>query len=263
MGSRSVGALCTLPSARVSAMSSSLSSSSSSAAPSTSTSASASASLPPLKLLLLGDSGVGKTSLMTCFADSGAFSANMISTAGVDCRVKAMEVEGRRVTVQVWDTAGQERFKTITRQYYRGAMGIMLVFDCTSVQSFEHVGYWLDSIAQYAHSEVAKVLVGNKCDMQGSRVVSHASAVAMAAAQSIPYIECSAKSNLHVEDAFHTLAGLVLPHLHLFVGAGRAAAGGGGGGDGGGVGRAAPGVIDLAERRRRRQKSTCHSCSSK
>ena len=236
-----------------------------SSAPSSSASAAGAPSLPPLKLLLLGDSGVGKTSLMTCFADSGAFSANMISTAGVDCRVKAMEVDGRRVTVQVWDTAGQERFKTITRQYYRGAMGIMLVFDCTSLQSFEHVAYWLDSIAQYASSGVSKVLVGNKADMHSSRVVSAQQAEAMAAAQSIPYIECSAKANLHVEDAFHTLAKLTLPNLHLFAAGSRASAGGGQGGvEGGGVGRAAPGVIDLAEKRRNRRKhGACSSaCSS-
>ena len=227
-----------------------------------------SAPLPPLKLLLLGDSGVGKTSLMTCFADSGQFSPNMISTAGVDCRVKSMAVGGQRVTVQIWDTAGQERFKTITRQYYRGAMGIMLVFDCTSLQSFEHVEYWLESISQYAHSSVARVLVGNKADLLDSRVVTEERARGMAASQGLPYIECSAKSNFNVDAAFVALAELVVPNLHHFAGGSRlsAAGGGGMGGDGGGVGRAAPGVVNLAEKRRRRQKSGCgaaQSCSSK
>ena len=227
-----------------------------SSGPSTSSS---SPSLPPLKLLLLGDSGVGKTSLMTCFADSGAFSPNMISTAGVDCRVKAMDVDGQRVTVQIWDTAGQERFKTITRQYYRGAMGIMLVFDCTSLSSFEHVEYWLQSITQYAHQQVARVLVGNKADLTEQRAVPEGRAQAMASAQSIPYIECSAKANLHVDAAFLALAQQVLPNLHLFVGHGRLSGAGAAAADGGGVGRAAPGVVNLAERRRKRQKAACAS----
>ena len=222
-----------------------------------SSSSSGAVSVPPLKLLLLGDSGVGKTSLMTCFADSGAFSPNMISTAGVDCRVKAMDVSGQRVTVQIWDTAGQERFKTITRQYYRGAMGIMLVFDCTSLSSFEHVEYWLQSIQQYAHQQVALLLVGNKADLTEQRHVSEGRAQSMAAERSIPYVECSAKANLNVDAAFLALASSVLPNLHLFAGPGRMAAGAV---EGGGVGRALPGVVDLAEKRRRRQKGG--SCSS-
>ena len=95
--------------------------------------------------------------------------------------------------------------------------------------------------------------------MRDARVVSEQTARAMAAAQSIPYLECSAKANLNVDEAFLTLARQVLPHMHLFVGAGRLSAGGGGAGgvDGGGVGRAVPGVVNLAERRRKRQKSTC------
>ena len=164
----------------------------SSLSPSTSSSAARSsappggAALPPLKLLLLGDSGVGKTSLMSCFADDGQFSPNMLSTAGVDCRVKPLIVDGRSVVMQIWDTAGQERFKTITRQYYRGAMGIMLVFDCTSTQSFEHVEYWLQSIQQYAHQSVGRVLIGNKSDTQRTHTHSQTRTRMQAAAADHP-----------------------------------------------------------------------------
>ena len=192
----------------------------------------------------------------------------MLSTAGVDCRVKGVQVDGRAVTVQVWDTAGQERFKTITRQYYRGAMGVMLVYDCGSLASFQHVLYWLQSIAQYAHSEVALLLVANKADMEdGRRQVSSSDGQQLAAQHSIAFIECSAKSSLNVDAAFLLLVRSVLQRLHLLLPAAASsssssAASAAAGGDGIGLvlGRAEDGVVNLAERRRSRQSRACSSC---
>eukprot|EP00456_Euglypha_rotunda_P011761 TRINITY_DN13161_c0_g1_i1.p1 TRINITY_DN13161_c0_g1~~TRINITY_DN13161_c0_g1_i1.p1 ORF type:complete len:158 (-),score=14.26 TRINITY_DN13161_c0_g1_i1:10-483(-) len=124
---------------------------------------------PSIKLLMLGDSGVGKSCLMMRFADS-TFSISFVATAGVDFKVKQVEVDGKNVCLRIWDTAGQERFKTITRQYYKGAMGIILVYDVTDRKSFEHVSYWMSNIDNYASENVCRILVGNKVDLETREV---------------------------------------------------------------------------------------------
>ena len=105
------------------------------------------------KLVLIGDSGVGKSSLLLRFADD-SFSENYISTIGVDFRFKTLAVDGKAVKLQIWDTAGQERFKTITGAYYRGADGIMMVFDKTNQDSFKHIPQWMEEIVKYADHSI-------------------------------------------------------------------------------------------------------------
>jgi len=120
------------------------------------------------KLVLIGDSGVGKSCLLLRFADD-AFTESYISTIGVDFRFRTVKIDKKTVKLQIWDTAGQERFRTITSAYYRGADGIIMVYDVTSVESFDHVNDWLNEVNRYASEGTCKLLVGNKNDRQDKR----------------------------------------------------------------------------------------------
>jgi len=157
------------------------------------------------KLLLIGDSGVGKTSLLFRFSED-QFSTSFIATIGIDFKIRTIDVEGKKIKLQIWDTAGQERFRTITTAYYRGAMGIMLVYDITSAPSFRNIKQWLSNIADHANSDVERMLLGNKCDMETSRQVSEEEARKFAVSCGIRFMETSAKERLNVTDAFHILA---------------------------------------------------------
>jgi len=123
-----------------------------------------------IKLLLIGDSGVGKSCLLLRFSDD-SFTPSFITTIGIDFKIKTIELDGKRIKLQIWDTAGQERFRTITTAYYRGAMGILLIYDTTDEQSFQNIRNWIRNIEQHAADNVDKILVGNKCDMVSDKVV--------------------------------------------------------------------------------------------
>jgi Ras-related protein Rab-1A len=143
-----------------------------------------------------------------CFnKQDDAFTESYISTIGVDFRFRTVKIDKKTVKLQIWDTAGQERFRTITSAYYRGADGIIMVFDVTSNDSFDHVNDWLKEVNRYAAEGTVKLLVGNKCDRTADRVVSEEQAKDFAAELGIPYIETSAKSAKNVEEAFLTMAG--------------------------------------------------------
>jgi len=157
------------------------------------------------KLLLIGDSGVGKTSLLLRFADD-KFLDSFITTIGVDFKIRKLDVDGKPVKLQIWDTAGQEKFRTITSSYYRGAHGIIVVYDVTSRESFSHVKGWLSDIDRYAQGniKVQKMLVGNKSDLT-NREVPFKEAKAFADSIGIPFIETSAKMSDNVMEAFQTM----------------------------------------------------------
>ncbi|KAL2082769.1 hypothetical protein ACEWY4_022587 [Coilia grayii] len=123
------------------------------------------------RLLLLGDSGVGKTCLLCRFTDN-EFHPSHISTIGVDFKMKTLMIDGIKVRIQIWDTAGQERYQTITKQYYRRAQGIFLVYDITSERSFQHIMKWASDVDEYAPDKVQKILIGNKSDEEHKRQVA-------------------------------------------------------------------------------------------
>lgn len=157
------------------------------------------------KLLLIGDSGVGKSCLLLRFADD-TYTESYISTIGVDFKIRTIELEGKTVKLQIWDTAGQERFRTITSSYYRGAHGIIVVYDVTDQDTFANVKQWLQEIDRYACEGVNKLLVGNKSDLASKKVVEYAAAKEFADQLSIPFLETSAKNATNVEQAFLTMA---------------------------------------------------------
>jgi len=158
-----------------------------------------------IKLLLIGDSGVGKSCLLLRFSDD-SFTPSFITTIGIDFKIRTIELEGKRIKLQIWDTAGQERFRTITTAYYRGAMGILLVYDVTDDKSFANIRNWIRNIEQHATESVNKMLIGNKCDMVEKKVVDSARGKALADEYGIKFLETSAKNSINVEEAFITLA---------------------------------------------------------
>lgn len=157
------------------------------------------------KLLLIGDSGVGKSCLLLRFADD-TYNESFISTIGVDFKIRTIELEGRTVKLQIWDTAGQERFKTITSSYYRGAHGIIVVYDVTDADTFTNVKSWFQEIDRYASEGCNKLLVGNKSDMSTDRQVEYSTGKDLADQLGIPFLETSARNSTNVEQAFLTMA---------------------------------------------------------
>ncbi|KAG4303069.1 hypothetical protein PCANB_000665 [Pneumocystis canis] len=153
------------------------------------------------KLLLIGDSGVGKSCLLLRFADD-TYTESYISTIGVDFKIRTIELEGKTVKLQIWDTAGQERFRTITSSYYRGAHGIIIVYDVTDQDTFNNVKQWLQEIDRHASETVNKLLIGNKSDMSDKRTVDYFCVKEFADGLGIPFLETSAKSSSNVEEAF-------------------------------------------------------------
>lgn len=163
------------------------------------------------KCLLIGDSGVGKSALLLRFCDR-LFNSTYITTIGVDFKIRTITVNGATVKLQIWDTAGQEKFRTITSTYYRGAHGIMIVYDVTSRESFENVKMWIKEVQNHAGPSVVRWLIGAKIDLRTPEMVSEGSCVsteegaALAAELGIPFIETSAKNGDNVEQSFTDLA---------------------------------------------------------
>lgn len=178
------------------------------------------------KMLLIGDSGVGKSCLLLRFCDD-AWTPSFITTIGIDFKIRTTELEGKRIKLQIWDTAGQERFRTITTAYYRGAMGILLVYDVTDERSFNNIRTWHANVEQHASEGVNKILIGNKCDWTDKKVITEQQGQELADELGLKYLETSAKSNINVEEAFFALARDIKERLI------DSAPGGGAGGIGG------------------------------
>lgn len=154
------------------------------------------------KMVLLGDSGVGKTCVVRSF-QSATFSEEQHNTIGVDFTVRTLDIDNRRVKVQVWDTAGQERFRTVTQSYYRSAHGAMITYDLTCRSTFDSLPYWVREVEQYGATDAVLILVGNKSDLELQRQVLFEEACALAERLgALAALETSAKQNQNVEEAF-------------------------------------------------------------
>ncbi|GFQ72738.1 ras-related protein Rab-3 [Trichonephila clavata] len=160
------------------------------------------------KILIIGNSSVGKTSFLFRYAED-AFTSAFVSTVGIDFKVKTVFRQDKRVKLQIWDTAGQERYRTITTAYYRGAMGFILMYDVTNEESFNSVRDWVTQIKTYSWDNAQVVLVGNKCDMEDERVVSTERGKQLSDTLGLEFFETSAKENLNVKIVFERLVDII------------------------------------------------------
>ncbi|EFJ14579.1 rab family GTPase [Selaginella moellendorffii] len=162
------------------------------------------------KILLIGDSGVGKSSLLLRFT-ADTFD-DLSPTIGVDFKLKLMTLEGKRLKLTIWDTAGQERFRTLTSSYYRGAQGVILVYDVTRRDTFTNLqDVWLKEVELYStNQDCVKLLVGNKVDRDSERAVSQHEGIAFARKYGCLFLESSAKTRINVQQCFEELVRKIL-----------------------------------------------------
>ncbi|CAI9783976.1 unnamed protein product [Fraxinus pennsylvanica] len=156
------------------------------------------------KIVLIGDSAVGKSNLLARFARD-EFYPNSKSTIGVEFQTQKMEINGKEVKAQIWDTAGQERFRAVTSAYYRGAVGALLVYDISQRRTFDSIGRWLNELQTHSDMNVVTILVGNKSDLKDAREVTTAEGKHLAEAQGLFFIETSALDSSNVAVAFQTV----------------------------------------------------------
>ncbi|XP_053506429.1 ras-related protein Rab-19 [Ictalurus furcatus] len=169
------------------------------------------------KIILIGDTDVGKTSVIQRFK-TGNFSERQQSTIGVDFIVRTLNIQGRKVKMQVWDTAGQERFRTITQSYYRSAHAAMITYDITRGATFNSVPQWIREMEQYGAANVLLALIGNKCDLESERQVEFNEACTVAKQKGfVVALETSAKEAQNVDQAFIVMAHELLARNGLAV----------------------------------------------
>lgn len=156
------------------------------------------------KIVLIGDSAVGKSQLLARFARD-EFNLDSKATIGVEFQTKTVNMDHKTIKAQVWDTAGQERYRAVTSAYYRGAVGAMLVYDISKRQSFDHVAKWLEELREHADKNITIMLVGNKSDLGNLRAVPTEDAKEFAERESLFFMETSALDSTNVESAFLTV----------------------------------------------------------
>lgn len=166
------------------------------------------------KVVLIGDSGVGKSNLLSRFTRN-EFNLESKSTIGVEFATKSIEAEGKKIKAQIWDTAGQERYRAITSAYYRGAVGALLVYDISKHGTFENVERWLKELRDHADQNIVVLLVGNKSDLDHMRAVTTDEAKAFAEKHQLAFMETSAQDGKGVNDAFH----LILTEIYRLMSA--------------------------------------------
>ncbi|KAK4413001.1 Ras-related protein RABA4d [Sesamum alatum] len=156
------------------------------------------------KVVLIGDSAVGKSQLLARFARN-EFSLESKATIGVEFQTKTLLIDQKTVKAQIWDTAGQERYRAVTSAYYRGAVGAMLVYDMSKRQSFDHMARWLEELRGHADKNIVIMLIGNKCDLGTLRAVPTEDAQEFAERENLYFMETSALEATNVESAFLTV----------------------------------------------------------
>ena len=156
------------------------------------------------KIVLIGDSGVGKSNILSRFTRN-EFNLESKATIGVEFAQKTLNIEGKIVKAQIWDTAGQERYRAITSAYYRGAVGALLVYDVCKYSSFENAEKWLKEMKDHADSQIVVLLAGNKADLKHLRAVKTEDAAAFSHKNSLAFMETSALEGTNVDRAFESI----------------------------------------------------------
>ena len=189
------------------------------------------------KILTIGESGVGKTCVLRRFVEN-KFLKNHLATIGIDFKTKTLNINNQEVKLKIWDTAGQERFRNITTQYYKGADGIVLVYDVTDESSYEKIRDWMEQIlSNIQQEEIGLVLVGNKCDME-PRVVTEDMGKKMAEELKISYYETSALTGQGIKEAFEELTMDIMKKRGVSEGSN-------------------PGGVELNSKKKKKEKSDC------
>lgn len=164
------------------------------------------------KIVIVGDSGVGKSNIFTRFIQD-EFNIDSKATIGVEFSAKNITIKNKVIKAQVWDTAGQERFRALAKSYYRGAVGALLVYDITNYETFKDIKKWLKEVKDYADSHLVTLLIGNKNDLEEQRAVKTEEGAELAESQGLGFVETSAKTNLNIEEAFTRLVTQVVEKL--------------------------------------------------
>ena len=166
--------------------------------------------IPHYKILILGDPAVGKSCFLARYVEN-SFENVYMSTAGMDYKYKDVELgDGKLIKLQIWDTAGQERYRTLTTNLYKGAVGIVLIYDITNKKTFENVRSWITSIEEETSKKIILILVGNKADLKDERKVQKEEGEDIAKEFNLPFFESSAQSGLNVKSVFESLAKLIV-----------------------------------------------------
>ena len=164
------------------------------------------------KILVIGDTGVGKSNLLLRYVKN-EFAGDMRSTVGVEFGTKMMKIDGYEVKAQIWDTAGQERYRAITSAYYKGAKGVLIVYDITRKNTFDNVDKWLNDFKMKCDEDAAIIIVGNKSDLIEKREIDTEEAKNYASLHNLAFFETSAKENENVEKAFYDLVSQIVKNI--------------------------------------------------
>lgn len=164
---------------------------------------------------MVGDSGVGKTSVVLRYTKN-LFHEEFLNSIGVDFKSKDIHIDGRKIKLQIWDTAGQERFRTITTSYYRGAHAIVIVFDLTRRDTYEHIKGWMNDINKFAKVDCLKFLIGNKADLTNECQIKYEEARLLASQINATYFQVSAKKNENIDEFFEAATNIFLSKFSTF-----------------------------------------------
>mmetsp|Transcript_41933 Transcript_41933/g.48258 ORF Transcript_41933/g.48258 Transcript_41933/m.48258 type:complete len:201 (+) Transcript_41933:27-629(+) len=164
------------------------------------------------KFIIIGDAGAGKSCLLHSFLEN-KFKSNSSHTIGVEFGSKIVKIHDKTIKLQIWDTAGQERFRAVTRGYYRGAAGVLILYDITNLESFDRLTSWLTDARQLSRPDVSVIAVGNKSDLKEHRAINFLEASRFSQENEIPFLETSAMTGENVEEAFMRVAKSILTKI--------------------------------------------------
>ena len=163
-----------------------------------------------LKIMVIGESKTGKTSLISRYCNNEFSGGAYLSTIGIDFQIKDLNIKKKKIRVQIWDTAGQERYRNIAKNYFQSSDGFIIVYDISDTESFEKLDYWIEQIKTNAQECIKMILFGNKCDLINERKISREEGEEYAKNKNIKFFEVSAKDGTNVQNAFETFINEIL-----------------------------------------------------